>query len=103
MRKLALVALAGALALSACGKKEEEAPVTNNLTEPPVENVVVDEPEAPLPEPQNNAVATPPAPPPKISEEQQIQDDAEASGMTSRLSEDGEQSQTTDGASKTDQ
>lgn len=101
MRKLALIALAGALVLSACGKKEEEAPATNNMVEPPVENVVVDEPDAPMPEPQNNAIATPPAPPPKISEEQQIQDDAEATGMTSRLSEDGEQSQAADGTSKT--
>lgn len=76
-------------------------PTANNLVEPPVENVMVDEPDAPLPETQNNAAATPVAPPPKISEEQQIQDDAEATGMTSRLSEDGEQSQTADGTSKT--
>lgn len=100
MRQLALIAFAGALALSACGKTEEEAPATNNMVEPPVENVVVDEPDAPMPEPQNNAVATPPAPAPKISEEQQIQDDAEATGMTSRLSEDAEQSQAADGTSK---
>ncbi|MBZ9649519.1 hypothetical protein K9B33_18440 [Sphingobium sp. 3R8] len=102
MRTLAFAALAGALLLSACGKKEEEAPtVTNNLVEPPVENVIVDEPEAPLPEPQNNAVATPAAPPPSVSEQQQIQDDAEATGMTSRLPEGGEQSQPADGTSTT--
>ncbi len=102
MRKLALAALAGALILSACGKKEEDAPpVTNELVEPPVENVDVPEPEAPLPELQNNAVATPAAPPPSVSEQQQIQDDAEATGMTSRLPEGGEQSQPADEASKT--
>lgn len=102
MRKLALAALTGALLLSACGKKEEEAPsVTNELVEPPVENVDVPEPEAPLPEPQNNAVATPAAPPPSVSELQQIQDDAEATGMTSRLPEGGEQSQPADETSKT--
>ncbi|MES2175207.1 MAG: hypothetical protein V4523_14840 [Pseudomonadota bacterium] len=102
MRKLALAALAGALLLSACGKKEEDdTSVTNNLVEPPVENVIVEEPEAPLPEPQNNAVATPAAPPPSVSELQQIQDDAEATGMTSRLPEGGEQSQPADEASKT--
>ncbi|SEI61895.1 hypothetical protein SAMN05518849_101305 [Sphingobium sp. AP50] len=101
MRKIALIALAGALALAACGKKEEEAPVTNNLVEPPVENVIVDEPEAPLPEVQNNAVATPVAPPPSVSEQQQIQDDAEATGMTSRLPEGGEQSQPADRSSTT--
>ncbi|MDO7834498.1 hypothetical protein Q4610_05510 [Sphingobium sp. HBC34] len=102
MRKIALVALAGALALAACGKKEEDAPAaTNNLVEPPVENVIVDEPDAPLPEVQNNAVATPPAPPPSISEQQQIQDDAEATGMTARLPEGGEQSQSADGTSMT--
>jgi type IV secretory pathway VirB10-like protein len=103
MRKIALFALVGALALSACGKKEEDTPVTNNLVEPPVENVIVEEPEAPLPEPQNNAVATPVAPPPSVSEQQQIQDDAEATGMTSRLPEGGEQSQPADGASTTGQ
>lgn len=84
MRKFALAALAGALALSACGKKEEEAPVVNNLVEPPIENVIVPEPEAPLP-PSSNATAHEAAPPPTISEQQQIQDDAEATGMTARL------------------
>ncbi|WP_176590765.1 hypothetical protein [Sphingobium sp. EM0848] len=88
MRKFALIALAGTLALAACGKKEEQAP-TNNLVEPPVENVIVNEPEAaPVPEPSNNAVAPQPAPPPSISEQQQIEDDAAATGMTSRLSRD---------------
>ena len=91
MRKIAFIALAGALALAACGKKEEPAAdATNNLVEPPVENVIVEEPEAPLPEVQNNAVATPAAPPPKVSEQQQILDVAEATGMTSRLREGGE-------------
>ncbi|WP_416462331.1 hypothetical protein [Sphingomonas sp. VDB2] len=102
MRTLAFAALAGALLLSACGKKEEDTPtVTNNLVEPPVENVIVPEPDAPLPEPQDNAVATPAAPPPSVSEQQQIQDDAEATGMTSRLPEGGEQSQPADGTSTT--
>ena len=101
MRKIALIALAGTLILAACGKKEEQAPASNNMVEPPVENVIVDEPEAPLPEPQNNAVATPVAPPPSVSEQQQIQDDAEATGMTARLPEGGEQSQPADESSKT--
>ncbi|MCI4591156.1 hypothetical protein MOK15_13775 [Sphingobium sp. BYY-5] len=104
MRKFALIALAGALALSACGKKHEEEAspaATNNLVEPPVENVTVDEPDAPQPEPQNNAVATPAAPPPSVSERQQIQDDAEATGMTARLPEGGEQSQPADESSGT--
>lgn len=88
MRKYALIALAGALALAACGKKEEEAPATNNLVEPPVENVIVEEPEAPAPEPSNNATPAP-APAPTISEQQQIEDDAAATGMTARLNRDG--------------
>ena len=87
MRKIALIALAGALALAACGKKEEEAPATNNLVEPPVENVIVNEPEAPTPEPGNNAAAAAPAPAPTISKQQQIEDDAAATGMTARLSQ----------------
>ncbi|MFK4793122.1 hypothetical protein [Sphingobium sp. ZW T5_29] len=84
MRIIALTALAGALILSACGEKEE-APVVNNMVEPPVENVIIEEPEAPLPPPSNNMTAPEPAPPPTISELQQIQDDAAATGMTARL------------------
>ena len=100
MRKFALIALSGALALAACGKKEEDAPApVNNLVEPPVENVIVEEPEAPAPEPQNVAEPAPVAPPPSISEEQQILDDAEASGMTSRLPRDGEPGMPADEAS----
>ncbi|AJR24909.1 MULTISPECIES: hypothetical protein [Sphingobium] len=89
MRKFALIALAGTLALAACGKKEEEAPATNNLVEPPVENAIEEEPVAPAPEPGNNAAAPEPAPPPSISEQQQIEDDAAATGMTARLGQDG--------------
>ncbi|WP_294133761.1 hypothetical protein [Sphingobium sp.] len=98
MRKIALFALAGALALSACGKKEEEPTATNNLVEPPVENVIIEEPDAVLPPPSNNAVATPAAPP-SVSEQQQIQDDADATGMTARLPQEGEESQPADEAS----
>jgi hypothetical protein len=97
MRKIALAALAGAFALSACGKQEEEAPATNNMVEPPVENVIIEEPEAPLPPPSNNSAAPEPAPPPTISELQQIQDDAEATGMTARLD-----SQPSEGSNSTD-
>ncbi|MEJ7932815.1 hypothetical protein WG907_00905 [Sphingobium sp. AN558] len=99
MRKIALFALAGALALSACGKKHEEEPTTNNLVEPPVENVIIDEPDAtPPPPPVGNNVAAPAAPAPSVSEQQQIQDDAEATGMTSRLRDAGENSAASDQA-----
>ncbi|ETI59028.1 hypothetical protein C100_21935 [Sphingobium sp. C100] len=102
MRQYALIALAGALVLSACGKKEEDAPAaTNNLVEPPVENIIVEEPEAPMPEPQNAVEPTPVAPPPSVSEQQQILDDAEASGMTVRLPRGDEESQPADETSTT--
>ena len=90
MRKIAFIALAGALVLAACGKKEEEAPMTNNLVEPPMENVIVEEPDAPVAAPSGNGAALEPAPAPAISEQQQIQDDADATGMTARLNRDGE-------------
>ncbi len=92
MRKFAFLALAGALALSACGRQEEEAPATNNLVEPPVENIIVEEPEAPEPEPANVTAPAPVAPPPSVSEEQQILDDAAATGMTSRIRDEEPQS-----------
>jgi hypothetical protein len=85
MRKTSLLILTGALALAACGKKPEEASPTNNLVEPPVENVVVEEPDAPTPAPENNVAEAKPAAPPSVSEQQQMQDDAAATGMTSRL------------------
>lgn len=88
MRKSYSLALfAGVLALGACGKKPQEEPVENNVIveEPedvPVENFT-DAPPPPVTnivKPVENRVA-----PPEISEEQQMQDDAEATGMTSRL------------------
>ncbi|MDX3900749.1 MAG: hypothetical protein QHC40_09610 [Sphingobium sp.] len=90
MRKFALLALAGALALSACGKKEEAPDVepTNNLVAPPDDSVMNADQAEPEPEVTNNVAQ--PAPPPEISEDQQMLDDAAASGMTARLREGGD-------------
>lgn len=83
MRHIALFALAGALALSACGKKaEEEAPMTNNLVEPPADLEPINEAVPPPPPAENIAVA---APPPEVSDDQQMLDDADATGLTARL------------------
>ncbi|WOK36540.1 hypothetical protein [Sphingomonas sp. C3-2] len=86
MRKIAFAAIAGTLVLSACNSKPEEAPVENetlNITvDEPVVNEVVNivEPEKPV------VNETPPAaPPPEVSEEEQMLDDADATGLTSRL------------------
>lgn len=80
---LAAIALIGVAALSACNRKAEgEAPVANNLVEPPV----MDEPEnaaPPAPAPVENKVA--PIPAPDVSDEQQMLDDAAAVGMTARI------------------
>lgn len=85
--RLMILASAGLLALSACsgGHKDEEI-LTENGTEEtnvaaPDMNLV-----APPPVVVENAtnVATP-APPPAFSDEQQMRDDADASGLTSRL------------------
>lgn len=103
MRKIAFAALIGALALSACGKKEEDAPVVNNLVEPPVENVIIEEPDTALPMPSNNAVAPTPAAPPSVSEQQQILDDADATGMTARLPDMRDDAQPADEASGTEE
>jgi hypothetical protein len=82
-----LAVLAGLLALSACGKKPHEEPVDTNEVVNEPENVPAEEmnepapvPEANVAKPMENRIA-----PPEISEEQQMQDDAEATGMTSRL------------------
>ena len=94
MRKIAFAALIGALALSACGKQEEEAPV---------ENVIIEEPDTALPMPSNNAVAPTPAAPPSVSEQQQILDDADATGMTARLPDMRDDAQPADEASGTEE
>lgn len=86
MRKLTFAVLAGALALSACGKKQEEQPeveATNNLVAPPDDTVIDANVAEPAPvEVHNNAA---PLAPPEISENEQMLDDAAASGMTTRL------------------
>lgn len=87
-----ILASAGLLALAACsGGHKEEEPLTENGTEET--NVVA---------PDTNLIAPPvavenatnvatPAPPPAFSDEQQMRDDADASGLTSRLPDDSTQ------------
>ncbi len=94
MKKLVLIAAAGslALALGAChGNKTEEAPVeTNvaNITE--IDNgmtIVNDTTVAPTPE--TNVTAAPSAPRGgEFTNTAQTQDDADATGMTARVSRD---------------
>jgi uncharacterized protein YcfL len=88
MRKTALLPLAGLALLAACGSKETEEPATDNdaIVEEPANIVELNEATAPAPENVTNEVR--PAAPPKISEEQQTLDDADATGLTSRLSQD---------------
>jgi hypothetical protein len=85
-----------ALALSACGSKDESGPVENTDTSnlyvndtPMAEPSVVNE-VAPLPAPTEaaNATATVDTPPP--APDAQMQYDAEATGMTSRANRDGD-------------
>ncbi|MCE7796848.1 hypothetical protein LWE61_09790 [Sphingobium sufflavum] len=82
-----LGAFAALLALSACGKKPEETPVENDIVVNEVENVTdAPPPSVVLPEEDNSAKPVEnKVAPPEISEQQQMQDDAEATGMTSRL------------------
>lgn len=90
MRKVVLMPLAAALALAACSK-DQPAPVNE-------ENNTIEELE-PTEAPLNNAAPpvenltneTPPAaPPPEVSDQEQILDDADATGLTARLPAAGE-------------
>jgi outer membrane biosynthesis protein TonB len=86
--------LAVLLPLAACHKAPEPAPEPeNNVVEeaPLPENNVVEE----TPAPENNMMEEAPKPKPKpkpwpsVSADQQMMDDADATGMTSRVSRDG--------------
>lgn len=86
MRKLALIVLAGAFALSACNSKPPEEPqTTNNVMEVPEEEIPANEAETPVEVPNNSAPAVAP---PVVSQDQQTLDDADATGLTARLPDD---------------
>lgn len=86
MRMTVMLAVAGTLVLAGCngGRHDENVSdenVIDNFEEAPIDVAPVNraEPLLNTAAPENKVEA------PRISEEQQIQDDAEASGMTSRL------------------
>ncbi len=85
MRKIVLLTLtASALALSACGSKEPEAVEIENSENIEMPEDLTPANETPAPENVTNEVA-PAAPPPAFSDDEQIRDDADATGLTSRL------------------
>ena len=89
MNTRALVALAlPALMLVACSDEPEPAPVEENIAEFEVEEPMLNSPD-PMIEPSPLPIETPtPAPTPTpepLPDEAQIQFDAEATGMTSRV------------------
>jgi hypothetical protein len=89
MKKFLIVSVA-ALALAAChreGPSDENS--VNIVADNAYENVMPDESTAPLDNAMNAAnVAEAPAPPPVTSDQAQMQDDADATGMTSRTDRD---------------
>jgi predicted small lipoprotein YifL len=83
--------LATALALTACGKKEEPLPETpeNVVTEVPVDTVLpANAADAAIDPPAPTNVVTPAAPPPAFTDTEQMRDDADATGLTSRIPSD---------------
>ncbi len=91
IRAATILVITAALGLSACGKKEEsvrEVIEDNIITEVPVEDAA----------PMNSVDAAPPpvaptnaanaAPPPAFTDTEQMRDDADATGLTSRLPRD---------------
>lgn len=90
-RTATIFVIAAALGLSACGKKEEPASdlIEENITtEVPIdEGVPINSVEsAPVPAPLN--VTNTAAPPPAFTDTEQMHDDADATGLTSRLPSD---------------
>lgn len=98
MKKIALLAAGSlALALSACGgPKTDEAPVETNVSnlDVVVDNGAFANDMAPTPSPEANVAATPAAPGADFADGAQTQDDADATGMTARVSRDDEGNET---------
>nr|WP_294814982.1 hypothetical protein [uncultured Sphingomonas sp.] len=95
LKRIAMFAsVIGVLALGACGggKDEAETPTTNvgNMAPIEVDNSAATAPtEAPAAPPMDNAsTASEPAPTADLSADEQTQDDADATGMTARVSRD---------------
>jgi len=94
INRIALLAIAGALALGGCsgGKDEPAAPTSNVENMTPIEagNTAMVPTEAPAAPPIDNATATPQpeTAPSDLSADEQTQDDADATGMTARVSRD---------------
>jgi PBP1b-binding outer membrane lipoprotein LpoB len=94
LKRIALFAVAGALVLGGCsgGNDEPVAPTNNaeNMTPIEVGNTAVVPAEAPAATPIDNVTITPqPATVPSdLSTDEQTQDDADATGMTARVSRD---------------
>lgn len=95
MKKIALIAAAGALALAlgAChSSKNDEAPVDTNVSNLEVtvnETTILNDATTPAPEAN---VTAPAATSKDFTNTAQTQDDAEATGMTSRVSRDDDNS-----------
>lgn len=93
-KRMALFAVAGALVLGGCsgGSDEPAAPTSNveNMTPIEVGNSAVAPTEAPVATPIDNVTVTPQPEtvPSDLSADEQTQDDADATGMTARVSRD---------------
>jgi predicted small lipoprotein YifL len=84
------IALATCVALAACSGKGPEPLPEDTAVETPVDEsvpTVVEEPDEALP-PANITNTAKALPPPEVPDEEQIRDDADATGLTARLPED---------------
>ena len=81
-----LLALAAALLAAGCSRGSDEAQVEANATQSEVSVPIPSEQAAPaIPATSNLAAANAVPPEPALSEEAQMMEDAEATGMTSRM------------------
>ncbi len=90
MRHIKVIALAGmlSLVLAGCRDREEAAPEELNNSANAAEPVNASTPAPPPPPPAN--VAEAPAPSMEFSDDQQMRDDADATGLTARLPREGD-------------
>lgn len=87
--KMSILMLGGALLLAGCKQQHQEPPVQNQPIEEEAPKPVIEPVPQPEPVAKPKPVVAKPKPLPPTPEDQQVLDDADATGMTARVNRSG--------------